>query len=445
MAGRRPGSEVPTKVLYDISALGMGYAEPGWRTGVYRAVESLGISLEQSGRCDLTLVAGENFARLEQAWGYMAELGKFRARTLPAPMGSRARRPVYRKLQQVHREVSEGVEAEPDQRFTLRLQRMFLYHLDQALSQFSTRTIPAKLLEGGTIYHSPFFPIPRQVRDLKAVKKFLTVYDLNPILNPELFVAENDRYLRRLVGGIELEDFTIVISHATKRDLCEFRRDLDPERVFVTHLAAAESFYPCHDPALERVVRAKYGVPHDVPYLLSIATLSPHKNLSHLIRCFESLAEEGSVGDLHLVLAGGKGWQGEEVVRDATKSPRVRSRVIITGYVADEDLSPLYSGALAFVFPSLYEGFGLPPLEAMRCGTPVISSNSSSLPEVVGDAGILISPTDVDGLCDAVLRVYQSAELRADLGTRSMARASHFSWEKCADETLNAYTAASAL
>jgi glycosyltransferase involved in cell wall biosynthesis len=120
----------------------------------------------------------------------------------------------------------------------------------------------------------------------------------------------------------------------------------------------------------------------------------------------------------------------------------VRDRIVMTGYVAEDDLAPLYSGALAFVYPSLYEGFGLPPLEAMQCGTPVITSNTSSLPEVVGDAGIMVDPLDQDALCDALSRVHGSAALRRELSRRSLARARQFSWERCIDQTLAAYRTA---
>jgi glycosyltransferase involved in cell wall biosynthesis len=151
------------------------------------------------------------------------------------------------------------------------------------------------------------------------------------------------------------------------------------------------------------------------------------------------LIREQKIDDLCLVLTGAKGWDYDRIFGEIANSVDVQDKIILTGYVPDEDLSPLYSGALAFVYPSLYEGFGLPPLEAMQCGTPVITSNTSSLPEVVGDAGIMVAPTDSDALCQAMLDLYCSDALRRDLAQKSLLRAKQFSWQKTTRETINAY------
>ena len=179
-------------------------------------------------------------------------------------------------------------------------------------------------------------------------------------------------------------------------------------------------------------------------YVLSVCTLEPRKNLAHLIRCFAQLIQQERLPDLHLVLVGNLGWKYESIFAELTAAEGVRERIIITGYVADEDMAALYSGSLFFAYPSLYEGFGLPPLEAMQCGVPVITSNTSSLPEVVGDAGIMVSPQDGDALCQAMLRlVIRHGNLRkAALAEKSLKQAAQFSWAKCAEQTLNAYEAA---
>ncbi|MBC8153154.1 MAG: glycosyltransferase family 4 protein, partial [Bacteroidetes bacterium] len=160
----------------------------------------------------------------------------------------------------------------------------------------------------------------------------------------------------------------------------------------------------------------------------------------HLIRCFVRLVEAGELpNDLNLVLVGTKGWKIDALLAEVAKNERIRSRLVFTGFVPDADLAPLYAGALAFVYPSLYEGFGLPPLEAMQCGLPVITSNVSSLPEVVGDAALLVPPTDVDALCQALLTVANSAAVRADLSEKSLARATLFSWTKFIDQHVALY------
>ena len=185
-------------------------------------------------------------------------------------------------------------------------------------------------------------------------------------------------------------------------------------------------------------VQLKYGIPRG-PYILSLGTLEPRKNIVHLIRSFAQLVAQENLPDLSLVLAGAAGWDYGSIFEELTRYPQLKQRIIFTGYVADEDLSPLYSGALVFVYPSFYEGFGLPPLEAMQCGTPVITSNTSSLPEVVGGAGIMLNPSDHEGLCQQMLAIYRSSALREELSARSLEQARKFSWTACARQTAAAY------
>jgi glycosyltransferase involved in cell wall biosynthesis len=239
------------------------------------------------------------------------------------------------------------------------------------------------------------------------------------------------------------DDWVIANSESTRADLCG-RIDIDPARVFVTPFAAsAELFHPVHDEPRIQAVRRRYGIP-DGPYLLALNTLEPRKNMDHAIRAFTRLARQEQVRDLRFVLVGTKGWRYDRIFEAIEGAGALRDRIVLAGYVADEDLAPLYSGALAFVYPSRYEGFGLPPLEAMQCGVPVITSSTSSLPEVVGDAAVLLDPADADGLSQAMLELYRSPSLRADMSRRSLERARRFSWERCTRETLAAYRAAAA-
>lgn len=213
--------------------------------------------------------------------------------------------------------------------------------------------------------------------------------------------------------------------------------------VFVTPLAAADFFQPVIERALIAATLQRCGIP-DRPYLLSLATLEPRKNLNFLIRCFSQVIQADPTLDLNLVLVGIGGWQTAEIFQAASHNPQLKSRIIFTGYLPDRDLSAIYSGATAFVYPSLYEGFGLPPLEAMQCGIPVITANTSSLPEVVGNAGILIDPTQDDDLCQAILNLVHDAPLQADLAQRARQRATQFSWARCAQQTAEIYQIAAA-
>jgi len=176
-------------------------------------------------------------------------------------------------------------------------------------------------------------------------------------------------------------------------------------------------------------------------YLLSVATLEPRKNHRTVIKSFYRLVKDYDVRDLSLVLVGARGWDYGDMLADV-KSSRLKDKIVFTGYVDDRDLAPLYSGAMAFVYPSLYEGFGLPLLEAMQCGTPVITSNTSAVPEVVGKAAITLDPMDSDGIGRAIYDIYTSAELGRNMAATSIKRDGQFSWSKSADQLIKVYETA---
>ncbi len=289
-----------------------------------------------------------------------------------------------------------------------------------------------------TIYHSPFFAIPNNVGSDRRIQKVLTVNDMIPIHHPEWFLS-GEQAVHHAIRTLSNDAHVITISEATKNDFCEYT-GFDPARVMPIYLAASRRlFYPVTDPERMHMTQARYGL-HEEPYLLSIATLEPRKNIRHLVQCFARLVSENAVPiELKLVLVGTKGWKMDEWLSEIRASEQLISRLIFTGYVPDEDLAALYSGATAFLFPSLYEGFGLPPLEAMQCGLPVITSNVSSLPEVVGDAAILVSPTDADALCQAIIQVINSDELQQQLRANALRRAKLFSWEKFTRQHIDLY------
>jgi glycosyltransferase involved in cell wall biosynthesis len=295
---------------------------------------------------------------------------------------------------------------------------------------------------GHDIYHSTFFPLPDRARTggHSGPQRFVTLYDVIAIQQPEYFAKLPDQIdlIRKVAESVGPEDWVFAISECTKQDFCAFRPDVDPERVIVTYLAASELFYPHQDAEAARAVRERYGI-SDKPYLLSLATLEPRKNIEHVIRCFARWAQQEGVDDVNLVLVGERGWGHEEILAEVSRFGNLRDRIIVTGRAADEDLAAIYSGALAFLYLSFYEGFGLPPLEAMQCGAPVITSDRSSLPEVVGSAGLQLNPADEDGLCAALQRIWTDSELRMDMSRASLEQAKQFSWQRCADETAAGY------
>ena len=268
--------------------------------------------------------------------------------------------------------------------------------------------------------------------------RVLTIYDLIPVKSSQFSTKVIDSYFREILKSIDQDkDWIISISEYTKQEFCEYTR-MSPDRVFVTYLAAAAHFHPIQDYNVLVETKARYHIPKG-DYFLSLASFQPRKNFSHLIRSFFKFLSEEKNQDLYLVLVGEKGWNYEQIFLTANMSEKFKSRIIFTGYIPDEDLSAIYTGAKGFIFPSLYEGFGLPVLEAMQCGVPVIASNVTSLPEVVGDAGILVNPKDQDELCQAMLSLLQDSLLCESLRHKGLERSQKFSWQKCADKTVSVY------
>jgi glycosyltransferase involved in cell wall biosynthesis len=261
----------------------------------------------------------------------------------------------------------------------------------------------------------------------------LTVHDLIGYLFPAHLPPMARLYWARwLPFSVRFAGRIIADSEHTRRDL-ERLLGVPPQRITVIPLAADERFQPVSDPGVLAAARARYDLPS--PFVLYVGTLEPRKGLDTLLDAFAALAGEFPHA---LVIAGKRGWYTEPLFRRVERLGLGR-RVRFTGYVADEALPALYSLADLFVFPSRYEGFGLPPLEAMACGVPVISSHAASLPEVVGDAGVLVPPGDPQALAAAMREVLTDEARRAEMRARGLARARCFSWEETARRTVKVY------
>lgn len=278
------------------------------------------------------------------------------------------------------------------------------------------------------VYVSTFFEVPPAWASEERVVKAVVVYDLIPILHPEYCQDGINRLMRDFFAHIKGDWLVFAISEATKSDLLRHRPDLQAENVIVTPLGADARFRAHGEPDALARVRKRYGIPASAPYLLSVATLEIRKNLTAVLDGFSRYVRESGDTATVLVLSGMQGWKLENLSNEIARRPGLRDRVILTGFVDDDYLPALYSGAQAFLFMSLYEGFGLPPLEAMSCGIPVIVSNRSSLPEVVGEAGIQLEPGDTVGLAEALARVLGDSALRCALSRQSLQQASKFSW-----------------
>ena len=284
---------------------------------------------------------------------------------------------------------------------------------------------------GLDVFHSPDFIPPRKLR----YKCVITVHDLNFLMYPHFLTSESARYYGQIDQAVRRADRIIAVSESTRRDIVRLMGT--PEsKISVIYEGANPIFRRLDNKEeLRESLRRKYGIDGD--FILFVSTLEPRKNIPTLVRAFRQLLDDYHL-DVRLVLVGREGWGFDEVF-NTIEELKLEDRVLCLGRVPTADLVWLYNTAKAFAFPSFYEGFGLPPLEAMACGTPVVVSNVSSLPEVVGDAGLLIDPQEVDELTVALWRLMSDDDLREDLIEKGLRRASTFSYEKMARETLALY------
>jgi glycosyltransferase involved in cell wall biosynthesis len=279
------------------------------------------------------------------------------------------------------------------------------------------------------VLHCPDF-IPPFWRRCPAV---VTVHDVAFLRFPETLTAESRRYYGQVRRAIESAERTIVVSEATARDLTTLLH-VPRERIRVIHNGLDARFLQAPDPAEQARVRARWQL--DGPYLLFLGTLEPRKDIPTLLRAYEEVRRKHP--DLMLVLVGRRGWLYEPIFAEI-EALELREAVRHIEDAADADLPPLFDGATAFAFPSLYEGFGLPALEALARGVATVVADTSSLPEVVGDTALLHPPGDHDALAVALLRLIEDSALRADLSARGPQRAAGFTWERAARETLAVY------
>jgi len=267
-----------------------------------------------------------------------------------------------------------------------------------------------------------------------------TIHDLAFEHFPETFTRRGAFQLKLTVRRTAQRAARIAtVSEYSRQDLLRTYR-LPPEKVAVTY-NGLETHFTAEPQSADEAARSnqRFGITRD--YILAVGSLQPRKNLVRLIRAYARLRNEQHGFNHQLVIVGRKLWLHHEIFAAAAQvlKPRWADDVVLTGYVADEDLPPLYRAAALFVYPSLFEGFGLPPLEAMACGTPVVTSNSSSLPEIVGDAALLIDPYNEAALADAIWRAANDEALRIRLRAAGLARAGRFTWRAAAEKTLQLY------
>ncbi|MEH1923350.1 glycosyltransferase family 4 protein [Nostoc sp.] len=265
--------------------------------------------------------------------------------------------------------------------------------------------------------------------------KVMNIYDLTFIRYPQYINSVVKTYTEKVKRCLQWTDLVLTISESSKKDIIEYL-EVDPKKVYVTPLASR--YYPNYlSEEIAQNLEKQTNYDFSKPYLLFVSTIEPRKNINNIITAFDFLKERYKI-EHQLILIGKKGWNYESIFAAIENSPWA-NQIHHLNYLSNELVALFYSKADIFVYPSHYEGFGLPVLEAMTLGAPVVTSNTSSIPEVSGDAAILINPNDPIQLAEAILKVISDSQLRQELINKGKARAKLFSWERTAKETLNAY------
>lgn len=409
------------RIAYDVSFCADFHARGAHVTGVGRVIENIAKQLSRSPHTELLLTGcygGDSRPALTSAtsWTYRRD----RWQSGPAFLNATDSRTHLFQSYAAALASSNACD-ENELSAPLKLGR-------KALNGFAKWDSAPRSLNGfADIFHSPFRTLPEA--GSFSGPALLTVHDLFPLEEPTN--SYNRVMLEKTLALLDPSRcWVMCVSEYTRKELLKVS-SFPAERTIVTPLAAEPFFRPIKDQEIRSQFLSKFQLP-DAPFFLSVSNPQPRKNIPFLIRCFQEFASTDTKH--HLVLAGSRklGWGHDAVDRQIDEVPELRDRIHFLGAVSDLQLAMAYSFCAAFVFPSLQEGFGLPPLEAMQCGAPVICSNATSLPEVTGDAAIPIAPDDTAGLVSALRRVSADEALRQQLSTASLERAGKFSWTKTA-------------
>ena len=398
-------------LIYDLSCIGLCYKKPKFQTGVYRVADSLLKSLIKNYKNELNLEFSHNDYIINRKYSkkYLLDNNIDYPLISPFNIGGYLFPITYRRFPLIKKTLNS-----------------FGFYGN---GKMNIRSINKKNL----IYYSPFYPIPNQLNKFSNIKTSITVYDIIYLKYP------TDLYFKEIAEKIILSSLhsqIFCISQYTKDDICNYNSQINPQNVKVIPIAPPPNlFYPCKNHPNFINIKKKYNLPNN--YFLSLSSFEERKNLPHLIQSFIQFIEQEKINDISLVLVGSL-TNFKHTVLESIPS-YLKDRIIVTGRIADEDLAPIYSNAICFFFMSLYEGFGLPPLEAMQCGTPVVTSNTTSLPEVVNDAGIMLDPTDKDALSQTMKKVYFDSNLLIKMSRQSIENGKRFNWDNIAKEYMNSF------
>ena len=412
--------EAPLRVAFDVSVVGRGHFHPRSRTGLFRVALELAHALEQAGidvRGYATVCRGEAEAELE--------LRGSRLRVRRSAL-ERSLFPLARRLL--------GTDPPRDQPLPVQTRRPFrtLVQMMEGWPGGSPRNMEKEV----DIFHSPYDPITRAgMRPDRGQPKVITVHDVLPLTHPRYFGRRDVLTLRRVLEDIRFGAWAHCVSSYTQACLLRLVPEAS-KRSFVAHLGANPNVFFEPGPDEVQTVRKALGL-QDEPYVLCLGTRDARKNHDLVLRVYRKLKDV--FPRLKLVLAGATTEDVDSEIRGPSCQSSPSDGVRFAGFMADEQLSGLYGGASAFLFPSFVEGFGLPVLEAMQCGVPVIASDTSSLPEVASGAAILARPDDIDAWVRATRSLLSSPTRAADYRARGLERARQLSWSRTTEALVEGY------
>ena len=413
-------------MLFDASSLYSGTTKNANRSGIFFTAVNIFKCLNEKNNINVSLYCNKDYVdKLKNV------LQEFQIKNVSFyPYDSKLS---YKIKENYNRVKNKKIKSKAEKRFVKHLYYNIksmiyspLYHIVKDFNQFREYNC----------FFSVLNEVPEEIARNKQIKKYTILHDTIPlVLTDEEYVHSASSWFTRLINSINYDDYYICNSEYTKKDFLKYVPKIDKNKIFVSLLACSESFSPQTQEKIKQS-REKYNIPEK--YIFYIGNIEPRKNLLKMVKTFLMFLEKFDVNDLFLVIAGSN-WSAylDKLKSLVQSSEKYKDKIIFTGYVDDEDVAPLYSGALCSIYPSMYEGFGLPVLEAMSCGCPVITSNCTSLPEVAGDGAILIDCNNEEEYIEAYRTYYFDEEMRDTYKKKGFEQAKKFSWEKCTERIVD--------
>jgi len=419
------------KLIFDIGILENGVKEGSSRAGIFFTAISVLKELILLKDIDLILYCkASKYTNCKKLLKQKFVNNKFKLITSSACPSVKM---VYEKLK-IARE-----QAKRENNFFLKLYvwiTLFPLRMFLCFANFLYNIYKFFIYSSTNAFLSSFEEIPKEIKKFNNIKKYTIIYDCVPILLPAYNpMSKKGSWYMKLFESLNKDDYYFAISNSARNDFLRLSPNLDAKKVYTTLLACNENFKPFIGNIEE--IKIKYNIPNDKKYIFSLCTLEPRKNLIRAVKCFIQFIKKNKINDLVFVLGGGH-WADfiSQIEREIYDLGDYKNKIIKAGYIDDNDLPKLYSNAEWFVYTSQYEGFGLPPLEAMSCGCPVITSNNSSLPEVVGNSGVMINYDSDQEHIEAYEKYYYDEKFRKEMAAKGVERSKQFSWTKCVNQMI---------